>query len=480
MSQTKRPNASIPATIAPAPPDEPLSDHYLLTVNGQAVPVYACRVSAIPFNQVWPGYQRPLDQTELAGFATWDMAGGADIEIRPAGPIESVVVRPLSLGIVPDVAEGYIRFRLDRPHHAVVEVNGEHHALHLLVSPPEQEIPDPDATGVLTFGPGVHEPGLLYLESHTTVYLAPGAVVYGGIQARGKEDLRILGRGILDGSRLARGEGSTLSLTDCRDVTIEGIVLRDPSAWCCSLFGCRDATLADLKLVGLWRYNADGIDICNCENVTVRDCFVRAYDDNIVIKGLKQVGDLPVRNVRVSGCTLWNDWGRALEIGAETCAPQMEDIEFADCDIIHAVHIALDIQHGDRAAISGVCFRDIRVETDGENAPPKMQQSPEDRYAPTAGETHLPRLLVVHITGTNYSQDRERGTVRDVRFEDISVIGNQLPTSLIRGFDAAHDVADLTIENLRHNAHSLGSMAEAKIDVGPHVRDLVFVPPTAG
>ena len=54
---------------------EALSEHYELTVDGQAVPVYACRVSAMPFNQVWPGYQRPLDQTELAAFACWDMAG---------------------------------------------------------------------------------------------------------------------------------------------------------------------------------------------------------------------------------------------------------------------------------------------------------------------------------------------------------------------------------------------------------------------
>ncbi|MGA2658782.1 MAG: hypothetical protein ABSH34_14865, partial [Verrucomicrobiota bacterium] len=64
-------HAAAPATIWAAPPGERLCEDYTLRVNGQPVPVYACRVSAVPFNQVWPGYQRPVDQTELAGFAHW-------------------------------------------------------------------------------------------------------------------------------------------------------------------------------------------------------------------------------------------------------------------------------------------------------------------------------------------------------------------------------------------------------------------------
>ena len=86
-------------TSWPAPPGEALSEHYELTVNGQAIPVHACHVSAEPFNQVWPGYQRPLDQTEMAGFAFWDMAGPVKVVVQSRRPVQSVVVRPASLGI---------------------------------------------------------------------------------------------------------------------------------------------------------------------------------------------------------------------------------------------------------------------------------------------------------------------------------------------------------------------------------------------
>jgi len=77
---------------------ETLSEHFEVTVNGRPIPVYACRVSAMPFNQVWPGYQRPLDQTELAGFASWDMSGPVKVVVQSQRAVQSVVVRPGSRG----------------------------------------------------------------------------------------------------------------------------------------------------------------------------------------------------------------------------------------------------------------------------------------------------------------------------------------------------------------------------------------------
>lgn len=70
--------------------------------------------------------------------------------------------------------------------------------------------------------------------------------------------VRILGRGILDTSAYERDKGGgCIRLTDCSDVKIEGVVLRDPDVWCLSAFGCREIEITNVKLVGLWRYNAD-------------------------------------------------------------------------------------------------------------------------------------------------------------------------------------------------------------------------------
>jgi len=149
-----------PAVVSwAAPAGEKLFEDYSLRVNGQAVPVYTCRVSAMPFNQVWPGYQRPLDQTELAGFAYWSMSGPVKVEVISKRPFKSVAVRPTSRGIRPVIKGQRIIFRLSRPGQLTVELDGTHHALHLFADPPAAEAPKPGDPNVLYFGPGVYRPG---------------------------------------------------------------------------------------------------------------------------------------------------------------------------------------------------------------------------------------------------------------------------------------------------------------------------------
>lgn len=473
------PTASQPTvTVYPAPGGEKLSDDFELKVGGRSVPVYSCRVSAVPFNQMWPGYQRPLDQTELASFAYWDMAGPVEVEVVSRRPVESVAVRPSARGIKAQVDGKRIVFQMPAHGQLTVEVNGWHHALHLFANPPAAAAPDPQDPAVRYFGPGVHKPGKIVLESNQTVYLAGGAVVYGTIHAQGATNIRILGRGIIDTSEFERGKGGgCIRLTNCRDVMIDGVVLRDPDVWCLTTYACSSVSITNVKLIGLWRYNSDGIDICNSQDVVIRDCFIRSYDDSIVVKGLqsKAFEDKSVRNVRAEGCVIWNDWGRALEVGAETFAAEIADVTFRDCDIIRTSYIALDIQHGDRAAIKNVLFEKIRWEIDDVNLKLLIQKGKDDKFVPDAN--FCPRLLVVEIVKTGWNKDAQRGTVDGVTVRDITVTGKPFPASTLRGFDAEHMVKGVLIEGLRVNGRAIKSMEEAAVTVGPHVQGVRFKAP---
>ena len=471
--------------VYPAPADEKLSEDFTLTVAGKTAPVYLCRVSAMPFNQGWPGYQRPIDQTELASFAYWDMTAPVDIEVVSQRPIESVAIRPTARGIHPQVEGNRIRFHIDAPQQFVVEVNGWHKALHLFANPQAVAI-DPQAPGVRYFGPGVHRPGRMTLASNQTVYLAGGAVVYGCIEAKDATNIKILGPGILDSSEFERdfdrnwddvaagrhigSMGGCIHLLRCSQVTVDGPVLRDPHIWCLATFGCSDVQIAHVKEIGLWRYNADGIDICNSQNVTVKHCFVRTFDDSLVVKGMRYCSDLPNKNILFEDCVVWNEWGRALEIGAETSAPEFSQVTFRDCDIIRTAGIALDVQHGDRPTIKDLTFERIRLEVDDVNYAPQIQSSRDAKY--TGNTNYCPQFFVLVFRHGPWSYDKEIGAMRDIVVRDCSISGKPLPASSLNGLDVTHDIKGVTITNLQINGKVAETLEEAAISVGPFVSDV--------
>jgi hypothetical protein len=471
--------AAGPVTIWAAPAEENLCQDYTLRVNGRNVPLYRCRVSAVPFNQVWPGYQRPIDQTESAAFAHWGLSDPVTVEITSKRAFKNVVVRPNSCGIRPTVHGQNITFGLAKSGQVTVEMDGPHHALHLFADPPEANVPKAGAAGVHFFGPGVHRPGKIQLKSGETLYIAGGAVVYTAIEARGATGVRILGRGIIDTSEYERDKGGgCIRLMDCTDVKIDGVILRDPDVWCLSAFGCRNLEISGVKLVGLWRYNADGIDICNSQDVVVRNSFVRSFDDTIVLKGLNWgkggFHERSVQNVRVHDMVLWCDWGRALEIGAETSAPEIADVSFRDCDIIRTTHIAMDIQCGDRALVHDVRYENIRAEMDDVCPLPRMQGNRNERYVENPHDTYVPNLLVIVIAKNPYSQDANRGNVRDITYANVAVTGRLAPRSFFDGLDAQHMIQGVTIDNLRLNGKTANNPTMANLSIGPHVRNVNF------
>ena len=70
--------------IIPLPAGEPASELYSVKINGQEAGCSVCRVSAIPFDVVWPGHQRPLDQTEEAAFLSVVSDGKISVEVKKA------------------------------------------------------------------------------------------------------------------------------------------------------------------------------------------------------------------------------------------------------------------------------------------------------------------------------------------------------------------------------------------------------------
>ena len=500
--------------VYPVAPTAPTWDGYTVEVNGQEVPLHTARASACPFNRRWPGHQRQREQSEEVAFLSLSTDEPLSFAVKPREPFDpaSVKIRPQSLGIVPEVGDGVIRFTVKHPAYFTVEPYGRHHALHVFADPVrEYGVAEGDA-GVIYFGAGEHHVGLIEMKSNETLYLEEGAVVYASIHAIDAENIKILGRGILDNSENveeilfdANAEGNseavqnvkrrhTVQLEYCTGVLIDGITIRDSLVYNIRPIGCRDLTIRNVKIIGCWRYNSDGIDMHNCVGVRISDCFLRTFDDSICVKGFDcyYQGDVAAavraamyrggkaydvfRDVVIERCVIWNDWGKSLEIGAETKAEEITDVTFRDCDIIHLTGAALDCTNVDYADVHHITFRNINIECDEEIPAPLIQKTDSDLYE-NPNPAYMPDTInVATLYHHEYSKgsDGRRGRCRDISYENIRVIGDKIPRIRCAGYDEAHKTERIRIRGLFQSGIPVTDTAATKWLIGDFTEDVTL------
>lgn len=313
---------------------EKKSEEYAVSCGDNQIAVYSCDVSAVPFNQVWPGYQRDKKQTEKSAYVMFSADEEITLDIEPKRSFEKVTVRPLSRGIKPVIDNGKVKITFPSAGQYTVGFDDSHHVLNVFINHEKDFGIDKCNEDVLYFAPGVHlVEDRISLRDNQTVFIDEGAVVYGAFEAIDKKNIKIIGYGVIDNSYMERGDeingcaalappadkklGNPIFLNRCKNVHIEGVTIVNSSGWSIYLDGCDDVMVDNIKLIGMWRYNADGCDFCNCTNATIKNSFLRTFDDCIVVKGFKLNNDLPVENILADNCVLWCDWGRNLEVGAE-------------------------------------------------------------------------------------------------------------------------------------------------------------------
>ncbi|MBN2312967.1 MAG: hypothetical protein JXM79_03490, partial [Sedimentisphaerales bacterium] len=280
--------------------------------------------------------------SKVAALAYFSFNDEVSVTIIYNQDINKVDIRPKSHGIACSVKGRTVHFRLDRPCNLSIEINGDiKRPLFLFANPLERDPPKPGDENVLYFEAGkIHEAGEIKVESGQTVYIDGGAVVRGRIRAVGAKNVRVIGRGILDGSHRDY-KTQMVKLSGCSDVELNGIIVLNSYGWTLVPVKSDNVRFSNVKVIG-WRDNDDGVDIVGCRNLTIDGCFLRTKDDCIAVKaspGYFEEGESGLRNVetvRVVNTVLWNaEWGNAMEIGFELQTRKIRDILFKNCDIIH-------------------------------------------------------------------------------------------------------------------------------------------------
>ena len=196
--------------------------------------------------------------------------------------------------------------------------------------------------GRLVFYVGRYLTGTIHLKSNVTIQLEEGAILVGSVNpfdyemennwtalifALNQDNIGITGKGVIDG----QGFQVATNLVDlihkgvvkdplkydrpreairplniyfkgCRNVTIKGIILKDPASWNQTYDQCKNVVIDKIIVDSKSYWNNDGVDIVDCDSVSITNSYFDAADDGICLKS--HSADFICQNVYIHNNTI--------------------------------------------------------------------------------------------------------------------------------------------------------------------------------
>ena len=120
-----------------------------------------------------------------------------------------------------------------------------------------------------------------------------GARLKGMVRIRDAKNVKILGRGIIDGTdNKSNGNGRfkdepwrLIYMENSQNIEIKGITLYNSLKWTVHPYNVSDLQIDNINIVN-WDFGSDGIDLSSCRDVKISNSFLRTNDDCIVVKAI--------------------------------------------------------------------------------------------------------------------------------------------------------------------------------------------------
>ena len=306
----------------------------------------------------------PVDVAHAAAsyeFTSFDVTGPAEIAVTAAEPgfwDRGVDIEPWRLGLRARRDGQTIRFRIPGPVKLSIARPGDflNHAEMLFLFAGSPVAAPPAGPNVHVVPAGVHRESL-NPKSGDTIYLAPGAYIFGSLNLWNVDNVKVLGRGTIvyegpqdpmaDEGWMQKPDWHCIAAYQSHNVEIDGLtcIIRSRT-WSIQMKDTSGFVYDDLRVIGgnPGNANQDGMDWLGGGDAVVRNAFLRASDDDLAMEGnwdgyteadmLRPGGD--VHNILVEHSELSTSISNIVRIGWPQKIFNSRNFTLRDSDILHA------------------------------------------------------------------------------------------------------------------------------------------------
>lgn len=207
----------------------------------------------------------------------------------------------------------------------------------------------------------------LYSEPDALAHNSIGLTRYPFVNFNRCDNVKFVGRGVIDLSHLDRRERRGLVFTDCSNIEVRGMKIVNSPEWSFIAYHCQNITIKDVDIFG-YRMNSDAFAICNTQGGLIERCFARSGDDLFDVKALGAAEPSASENITFTDCVAWGGKARCYGIHGEVNRA-IRNITFKDSAVIcrdatwnneriASLAVIVELAEG---SIDGVVFDNIEI-----------------------------------------------------------------------------------------------------------------------
>jgi hypothetical protein len=254
--------------------------------------------------------------------------------------------------------------------------------------------------GRLVFYVGRYLTGSIFMKENVTIQLQEGAVIVGSpnpfdyekvlaqpalILAHNQRNIGITGKGVIDGQgfiianniidlvykglirdnltddRPGASRPFDIYFRGCSNVMIQGITLKDPCAWTLVNDQCKNVVISQITLDSKAFWNNDGIDIVDCDSVSITRSYIDAADDGICLKS--QDPGFICRNVYIHDNTIRSS-ANGIKFGTASFGG-FKDVRIINNLVFDTYRSAITISAVDGATVENILVDSLRAVNTG-------------------------------------------------------------------------------------------------------------------
>ncbi len=147
----------------------------------------------------------------------------------------------------------------------------------------------------------------------------------------------------------------------CKNIKISGVSIRNAAMWVQTYDRCSNLSIDNIKVISDAYWNNDGIDIVDCKNVRITNCYVNTADDGICLKSYHKGSYCD--SIYIANCTIRTS-ASAVKLGTGSYGG-FKNITIENIKIFDTYRSAIAIESVDGGFIENVLVNNIEATNTG-------------------------------------------------------------------------------------------------------------------